>query len=221
MYDTYIWERYYLTRTIVLFLKQYTGTLLFKISSPLSSVFWILSSIVAKTWTAELQWFAIFVLIAPATYFAFMFRPFNVRVKWEQLKPNGNIAERANHRNHVYIDGENKAEIRVTVLFDSSVSSYRLQFDADHPLEAYPGSSAPDNSDYDEETNSLYAEEVDNVKFFFTLHIESDRDDLNIHNPTVKIKDANQYDLGILEYLPDRILRLLKRDPILVKLSLY
>ena len=128
-----LWKRTYITRKIGLFFVQYSETLLFKISSPLSSVFWILSSLAGSTSSTYLQWTAVSTLILPAVYFFLMFRPFNVTIGWRQIKPNSKMAERANHRGHVYInEHEEHAEVRVTVLFDPSVDSYSLQFKSDY-----------------------------------------------------------------------------------------
>lgn len=174
MYETTIWERYYVIRRLVQYFQQYSNSLMFKISSPLSSVFWIISSIVGQEWALELKLLAVFTLIGPAVYFYIMYRPFNVKINWNQLRPNGKITQRANFRNRIFIDGENnEAEVRVTVLFDKSVDSYSLQFDSDYPLETYPGTSAPNNSKYDEDSNILYADDVDNVRF---VMIYSDTD---------------------------------------------
>lgn len=221
MYDTSLWERYYISRKLVLFLKQYTATLLFKVSSPLSSVFWIVSSIVPQDQSTTFKIIAVASLIGPPLYYYIMFRPFNVTIDWKQIKPKNKIVERANHRGHVYINDNDLAEVRVTVLFDNSVDSYSLTFDSDYPLEVYPGASAPSNSEYDEDENTLFANNVSNVRFFFTLKIEAESSDLNIHDPTVRIKDTYDYNLGIAEHLPGSILELVKRDPILVQFSLY
>jgi len=211
-----IWRKYYLTRRIVLFLKQYSDTLTFKISSPLSSVVWIASSLVSPSNSFYFKIIAIGTLLAPAVWFHWRFRPFNVRAEWEQTKPASKTKERANHRDRVYVDSGD-TQIKVRVLFDDSVDSYSIKFEADYPLTVVPD-DRPNNSEYDSESNTVWAENVDNVRFFLLLDIESGKDK-NVYDPEIRIIDTNDYNLG---FISKKILhKYINNDTILLKMSIY
>lgn len=214
-----LWRKFYIARKTFRFLKHYTDSILFKISSPLSSVVWIFSS-VFNSYSDPLSYLAVAVLVLPAIYYYLMFSPFNVTINWNQVKPSGNYTQRANQRGQIYINKQsNTAQVTVNVLFDSHMDAYELEIDSDYGIEVYPGASDPPaGAEYDEEKNIIKADNVDNPQFFFTLNIEHDSD-LTLHDPNIRIKDVYEYDLGLLEHLPNKFLDLFRRKPTIIRFS--
>lgn len=220
MYNTSpLWERSYFARKFRRFWNHYSDSNLFKITSPLSSVFWILSSILS-TYSTPLAILAVSTLILPAFYYYYMFRPFNIEIDWKQLSPQNNISERANYRGRIHV-GETQARVRITALFDTHVDSYSLQLESDNGVDIYPrNGTLPTVADYDEKTNTISANDVNNAKFFFTLIVEPN-EEMAIHDPAIRIKDTYDYDQGGLRVLPNPILDLFKRYPVIMKLTLH
>ncbi|WP_127117505.1 hypothetical protein [Halorubrum sp. PV6] len=214
-----LWERSYFARKSRRFWNHYSDSNLFKITSPLSSVFWIFSSIFSS-YSTPLAITAVGTLILPAFYYYYMFRPFNIEIDWKQLTPQNSTTERANYRGRINV-GEDKARIRITALFDTHVNAYSLQLESDNGVDIYPTSgSLPSVADYDEDTKTISADGVDNAKFFFTLVVEAD-EDMAIHDPAVRIKDTHKYSQGLLEILPDRVLDLFRRHPVIMRFTLH
>lgn len=195
-----VWKRYQTTRQLTLFLKQYTDTLLFKLTAPGSSIFWISSSIfgnifkttsdvggteITVTLGDVLSLIALFVLIFPAIYFWYNFKPFNVIIEWDHLSQR-DIDVRAKRRGRLVLD-DDEALVRIKVFFDESVNRYALELDPDRPLNIRP-TDEPPNADY--EDGILRAENVNNPKFYFVLKITAE-DDLYAYEPEIKIRDFN------------------------------
>jgi len=194
MYNESFWEKYKITRSSWLFFKQYSDTTLFKLSSPLSSVFWISSAVVngLNLGTPLIFWVLILLAVVsylgPATYYFIQYSPFNVRVEWDPIEDNA-MDVRAKHRGRLFLGNSNESRARVRVYFDESVDEYALKLHADGPLSAYPKDSPP-ASNFDGDENILENYNVDNRKFYFILKVESDGQDLGFGlDPSIKIKD--------------------------------
>lgn len=184
-----IWTRYRPTRWIHRFLTQYTDTLLFKTTVPVSSGLAILSNLLDENMFLLL---AILTLFLPPLYFAWRYRPFYVSLEWENLNP-GDIHIRAEQRGRVVLD-DGQALVRVKVFFDESVSGYALKIDPDKPLSATP-TDEPPNAEYKD--GILEQKDMENPQFYFGLRIR-EVDPIKLYEPEVRIRDANNNDKLLL-----------------------
>jgi len=199
-----------LPQNLYLFLKEYRGSIHFTYSTPVSSFFWI-SSTIPNTVTipvigsaipyAFLVGLALLSLIGPMTLYWHQNKPFHVVIDWNPIEPES-IDHRLEHKNLLRLrDFEDREDpvalTHINAYFDKDIEEYRLRLDPTGPLSVKPR-FAPGNSEYKSDKNLIVCNDVRNHDVYFPLEIIEEGDQQGVLKPQLYIKDSLNDDSELL-----------------------
>ncbi|RBI59998.1 hypothetical protein DMJ13_20135 [halophilic archaeon] len=200
-----LWKKLPVIRTFILFLKEYSDTKSFAISSWVSSIFWIGSAGISWISTENRLYgtavvLALLVYLIPAVIHAIDNWPFHVIADWQPLS-SGHEAIRTKYQNKLkYKEPESRAKVDISL--DKAIECYEIEFRADDPLMVHP-LDEPGNAEYKEDGNKLVCDNIDNHEFYLRLRIKAEDGEIaNVYRPKVYINDGiNDKELLSIEVL--------------------